>query len=413
MGLASCVQLNAMTQRVRSVLIVGCGIGGPVAAMALARAGIEPTVYEARSGSAEFAGSFLNMASNGLEALSAIDARGPVLSGGFPTPRMVMWSSNGKRLGEVANGNTLADGTTSTTIKRGALHRALRDQAAERGVQIETGKRLLSAETGTDGRVRARFDDGSEASADLLIGADGVHSVVRRSIAPDAPAPRYSGMLSLGGFAHCPELGPTPGTYHMIFGRRAFFGYSVRPGGETYWFANVFAANEPDRAALSAKAQAAWRAELRVLFADDAGPALAMIDATAHDLTAYPIHDMPTVSRWHRAGMVLLGDAAHATSPSSGQGAALAIEDALVLAKCLRDIPERETALARYEQLRRARVERVVRYSARIGNTKLAGPVARALRDWLMPFALKHFATEKAQAWLYEYQVDWGQRLSA
>ena len=103
----------------RTALVIGCGIGGPVAAMALQKVGIEATVFEARDGNAEFVGSFLNTASNGLDALKAIDAHHEILAHGFPTPRMVMWSGSGKRLGEVANGLRLPDGTVSITVERG------------------------------------------------------------------------------------------------------------------------------------------------------------------------------------------------------------------------------------------------------------------------------------------------------
>jgi FAD-dependent urate hydroxylase len=105
--------------------------------------------------------------------------------------------------------------------------------------------------------------------------------------------------------------------------------------------------------------------------------------------------------------MVITGDAAHATLPSSGQGASMAIEDAILLAKCLRDCAEVSTALATYERLRRRRVERVVAYSARVGQSKTLGTVGRWLRDLAMPLALRLFASPNAQAWLYRYHIDW------
>jgi 2-polyprenyl-6-methoxyphenol hydroxylase-like FAD-dependent oxidoreductase len=105
--------------------------------------------------------------------------------------------------------------------------------------------------------------------------------------------------------------------------------------------------------------------------------------------------------------MVITGDAAHATSPSSGQGASMAIEDVIVLARSLRDTDRVDDALAEYERLRRRRVERVVRYSARIGQTKSPGPIGRWFRDLCMPVALKLFAGPEAQAWLYRYHIDW------
>ena len=170
---------------------------------------------------------------------------------------------------------------------------------------------------------------------------------------------------------------------------------------------------EPTRQDLSTITPQAWKRQLLQLFADDAGLATVIIESAGDEMGAYPIHDMPTVPTWHNGPIALAGDAAHATSPNSGQGASIAIEDAIVLAKCLRDVPEHESALATYVQLRRARVEKIVRYSARVGRTKTAGPIGRRLRDLVMPFALKCFANSKAHAWMYTYHIDWGERIEA
>jgi 2-polyprenyl-6-methoxyphenol hydroxylase-like FAD-dependent oxidoreductase len=148
------------------------------------------------------------------------------------------------------------------------------------------------------------------------------------------------------------------------------------------------------------------------LFADDAGPARDIISATTDELAAFPSADMPVVPTWHGDSMVIIGDAAHATSPSSGQGASMAIEDAIVLAKCLRDCDGIRQAFATYERLRRTRVERVVAYSARVGQSKTVGEVGRWFRDLLMPFALRLFANPNAQAWLYGYHIDWSERVA-
>jgi FAD-dependent urate hydroxylase len=243
------------------------------------------------------------------------------------------------------------------------------------------------------------------------VGADGLHSVVRELVAPDAPAPRDTGQLSVGGVAPQTELEPTPGAYHMVFGRRAFLGISVLPGGEAWWFANLAQPQLPSREELAAITPAAWKERLLALFADDAGPARALISGTVDAPVAYPIFDMPPVPRWSREAMVLLGDAAHATSPNAGQGAAMAIEDAVVLGQCLRDVPDTVQALRTYEGLRRARVEKVVRYSARVGSSKVPGPVGRALRDAMMPLALKLFAGSSAQTWFYAHHLDWQARV--
>ena len=107
--------------------------------------------------------------------------------------------------------------------------------------------------------------------------------------------------------------------------------------------------------------------------------------------------------------MIIIGDAAHATSPASGQGASMALEDAVVLAKCLRDQPDIASAFATYERLRRARVERVVAQGKRNGNQKAAGPVGRVLRDLFMPVMLRALerSGKLSQNWMFDYHIDW------
>nr|MDP8946470.1 FAD-dependent monooxygenase [Actinomycetota bacterium] len=375
--------------RAKRALIIGGGVAGPVAAMALQRASIDGFIYEAYAGGADYAGAFLTFASNGLDALRAIDAHHLVLAEGFPTPRMTIQSGTGKHLGDVPNGGTLPDGTVSQTLKRADLYRALRDEAVRRGANIEYGKRLVDAETSPDGSVTARFEDGTEAEGDLLIGADGIHSRTRRIIDPSAPGTRYIPVLNIGGYARDVRVQAQPGTFLMVFGKRAFFGYAVHPSGEVWWFANPPRADEPTGAELAAIGTEQWREMLMDLFAGDDSPAVEIIRSTPGKLAGWATYDLPSVPTWHRGSLVIIGDAAHATAPSSGQGASMAIEDAVVLSRCLRDLPDTKQAFAAYERLRRARVERIVAHGARTSNSKAAGSVVRVLRDLMMPLVLK------------------------
>jgi FAD-dependent urate hydroxylase len=387
-------------------LIAGGGIAGPVTAMALRRAGVEAVVYEAHVPGTGDAGSYLTVATNGLDALRAIDADRRVLAAGFPTPSNVLVSATGRRLGVVSNGGRLADGTVAHTIKRARLYRALHDEAAARGIRTEYGRRLVGAEVTAGGGVAAAFDDGTRATGDLLVGADGVHSATRRLLDPAAPAPRYVGLVNFGGYTPGSAGSTEPGAWHMIFGRRAFFGYVVDPDGGTVWFANVPrpAVTAAERAATSAER---WQRQLVELFAADHGPASHLIAAGSLELAGDSTHDLPSVPTWHRGPMVIVGDAAHAPSPSSGQGASMAAEDAVVLAQCLRDLPEVPQALAAYERLRRSRVERIVAQGARTGSAKTPGPVGRVLRDLALPLVFRFLVTDRSTAWVYDHHIEW------
>jgi 2-polyprenyl-6-methoxyphenol hydroxylase-like FAD-dependent oxidoreductase len=110
-----------------------------------------------------------------------------------------LWNHTGRHLATVPFRARLPDGTTSLTLKRARLSRVLEDEALRRGVRIEFDKRLASAVETDNGRVIARFSDGKEAEGDLLIGADGIHSVTRQFIDPAAPHPRYVGLTNFGG----------------------------------------------------------------------------------------------------------------------------------------------------------------------------------------------------------------------
>jgi 2-polyprenyl-6-methoxyphenol hydroxylase-like FAD-dependent oxidoreductase len=386
------------------VLVVGAGVCGPVAAMALQQAGIDAVVCEARGPAAD-GGSYLTVATNGLDALRAVGVDELVSQAGFPTDRTVMFSGNGRRLGSVPIGSTRANRPVSRTIKRSHLHEILTAEAARRHVPIAFGKRLVDAQATDDGRVFAAFADGTRERADLVVGCDGVHSVVRRLIDPGAPAPRYVGLLNFGGYTPRMAVGE-PAAWHMIFGARAFFGYVPDGDGGTVWFANV-PRHPSSRTEVAATPADDWKRWLCDLFADDRGPATSLIADGRLELAGDNTYDLPSVPVWHRAPFIVIGDAAHAPSPSSGQGASMACEDGVVLAQCLRDVSPLDEALAAFERLRRRRVERIVADGARSSRSKAAGPIGRVMRDLMLPFVFRHLVNERSLAWIYDYHIDW------
>lgn len=391
---------------IRTAMIVGGGIAGPATALALQKTGIDATVYEAHPGDANGAGVFLTLGSNGIDGLRTLGVADRTIRSGFPTPVMVMRSHTGRRLGTAAMGPAVPDLTPSHTVTRADMYAALHAEVTARGIAIEHGKRLTDSHEDADG-VHAVFADGTRATADVLIGCDGVHSTVRRLIDPQAPAPGYSGLLGTGGYAHGVDIDAPPGTFEMIFGKRGFFGYVSAGDGEVWWFANVPRAAEPARGEAEATEPAELRRMLRDLFADDAGPAVALIDASDSIVPLSPMHALRRLPRWHRGLSIVVGDAAHAPSPSSGQGASLSVEDAIVLAKCLRDEDRPEAAFADYEAVRRPRVERIVKEAARVNNSKAAGPLGRVIRDAMLPVVLRLTANSSSMRRTYGHRIDW------
>jgi len=397
--------------RIRTALVVGGGIAGPAAALALHKAGISPTIYESYPRGADGVGGVLTLAPNGLDALRIIGLQDAVRAIGQPITTMAIADGRGRKFCEFAG---LPGMPPSLVLWRADLHRVLREHAVACGIGIEFGKRLVGAMEDSSG-ITARFADGSSARADVLIGADGIRSTVRSLIDPAAPGPQYTGLLGFGGLAPHGVARTPPGTMTFVYGRQAFFGYWSAPDGRTFWFGSL-PRDEPLTLAQARSVGAIeWLRVLRTTYAGDA-PARNLVASTSaeHFIIAGAGEMLPVVPRWHRGRMVLVGDAAHAPSSSSGQGASLSIESSLQLARCLRDLPDAAAAFAAYERLRRARVEKVAADAARTNSRKAAGPVARAVMHLLMPLAVKTFLKpHRLFGSLHGYRIPWDDTIGA
>ena len=363
----------------KKAIVIGGGVAGPVAAIALRRIGWDATVYEAYTDPAGDVGSYVSLGANGLRALDAVGARAAVAAVGTEIPLLRLWSGRGKLLGEAARGRI--------TLMRGHLVEALRQEAVTAGVRLVTGRRL---ETAAD--LAALRGD-----ADVVIGADGIHSTLRRIIDPQAAAPEYAGLWTIGGHSTHPV---EPGSFNLTFGARATFVHAATRHG-TVWTAQVPERAQPERPL--------DREGLLALYAADHGPARAVIEATDawHPFTV--MRQLPSPPVTAREDLVLIGDAAHPIG--AGQGASLAIEDAVLLAKCLRDHHSPSTAVGTFETLRRSRTAKMVKAAGANLDAKVAGPFAARARDVMMPFFFKRFA-EKGSAWMYDYDVEWNTPLT-
>lgn len=387
--------------KARSALVIGAGIAGPVTATALHGAGLESAVYEAYPAPSEGIGGALAIAPNGLAALGLIGADEAVRAASIPITHSVMSIRSSRVMMP-----RLEDLPPLQVIQRGDLHRVLQERAEASGVRFEWGKRLVGVDDGPDG-ITASFADGTTARADLLIGADGVRSTVRRLIDPNAPIAGYTGLLGLEGRAGV-DLGLDPGTMTFAFGSRAYYIYWQRPDGGVTWGANLPSKRYMSLTEARQTPAEDWLRTLRETYAGDhPGETLARSTAPEALQITGALHIMPPVPHWYRGRMVLVGDAVHAPSNSTGQGASLAIESAIQLSRCLRDAPDPESAFAAYESLRRHRVEKITKRGAALNRTKAPGPVARLVMPLMMSLAFRVMPLERILGAEQRYTIDW------
>lgn len=350
---------------VARVLVIGGGIAGSATALALHRAGLDVEVHEAHPDSAEDLGAFLTVASNGMRALAQLDASAVVTALGFPLTSMRVLDGTGMELAHTPIGEAGDPLLQYRCLRRGDLSSALQAEAARRGIAVRHGARLTGVRQDTGG-VTARFADGSTATGDLLIGADGLGSTVRRT-ALDAVQPLYAGQFVFYGCTDAAPVADGDACITMIRGSSAAFGVAVSPEGEAYWFARV--SGDPLSAEQLAQSSPADRREMLLpLLRKDTTPAADIVAATGEEILVTNATEIPTGTPWRSGRVLLVGDAAHAASPATGQGASMALEDAVILAKCLRDAPDTDSALTRFEELRRPRVEHNITVSGNISR---------------------------------------------
>jgi 2-polyprenyl-6-methoxyphenol hydroxylase-like FAD-dependent oxidoreductase len=381
-------------------IIAGGGIAGYAAAVALRQLEIEVVVLEARSDENLQGGLFLSLATNGRQALEDLNlAHVEDVLDMVATDRMTFHRADGRKIAMAPMGSS--NGLRPFTVMRAGFAQGLEMAARQAGAEIRHGARLTEYREDASG-VEIMLSDGTIVNGDFLVGADGIHSRVRTIMHGRDWEPTFTGLVNFGGVVPGSGLPPTNGDMRMIWGHEAFFGYTVRRCGEAWWFANL-GMTESSAWALSGTEQ--HRHRLLEQFSQDL-PELREMVARTSELRAYPIHDLPSLPSWHDGRVVLIGDAAHAMSPSAGQGASLALEDALCLQVCLRDCDNFASAFRSFEANRKERAERIVREGRRRGEYKAPrNALQRWMRDLIVPFMLGVFGSEKSLAWIYEYRV--------
>lgn len=364
-------------------LIIGGGIGGLAAGIALQKAGLTVEIFEQVAVLQEV-GAGLSLWHNALKALALLDVYEAIR----PVSMLEMLGGIRTKTGDVLIGSSLDEvkpptGELLVTIYRATLHQILRD--AVEGDALFLDRVCLYFEADEKG-VTAFFEDGSQASGDILIGADGIHSVVRQQIHQDGP-PVYSGYTAWRSIVDFPILQLALGE---TWGTGARFGQIPVSDKQAYWFATF---NAP----AGERNPGEEKKTLLDIFGDWHAPIPALIEQSDETtILRNDIYDRNPLKWWGTGRVTLLGDAAHPMSPNMGQGACQALEDAVVLGKCLLREPDLVAALRLYEAYRISRTTTFVNQSRLIGQVgQWVNPSAISLRNFLMKHVVGRFQKEQ------------------
>lgn len=372
----------------RTALIVGAGIGGLAAGLALRRAGWEIRIFE-RAATPRELGFALALAPNAMAALDALGVAGAIASNGVAPVRVEVRHADGRRIRRFEWATTSVPATAQTHVAlRPVVHGALLDAVGSASIELDS--EAAGVESGADGVVLT-LRNGRTIPGDVLIGADGAGSAIRKDLHPDEPPPRASGYWAIRGVAQ--DVGHHLGDLSAV----AFFGPGIESSAAraseraVYWYISLLTADVGD----GRDAAALLRRRLAGV-----DPALrAIVEATpSADLRSEALLRRDPLASWGRGRVTLLGDAAHPVLPHTGQGAAQALEDAVALGLVLTSGAEVEAALRRYEQVRFRRTRQIQRLGPRIARvTTTHSRVVAALRTAivrLVPMAMLNLAAK-------------------
>jgi len=379
------------SQASKKAIIIGGGIGGVTAAIALKRAGLDVTVYE-QAEELQEVGSGLPLWTNALRTLNVIGLTDGLEKLGVHVTSVRVTTWKGDTLTDTKNDKYLKKlGTITIVVHRAELLTLLLKTLGEGNVQL--GMTCVDFTQNASG-VTAKFANGREVRGDILIGADGIHSVTRTHLF-GLIKPKYVGYTCWRGLAHTPRTGLET----WAWGKGCQFGITPMSQERAYWFVQKYAPEgEEDK-------PGGKKNEILALFHDWHDPIPSVIEATAEaDILRNDIYELQHLHQWSHGRVTLLGDAAHAMTPNLGQGACQAIEDAIALANCLNETANVRAALKNYEKRRITRANRITRLAHYIGqavqweNPILSVPRNIIMKNLPVSTAIKQFM------WILDYQ---------
>ncbi|HEX5371039.1 MAG TPA: FAD-dependent monooxygenase [Dehalococcoidia bacterium] len=383
--------------------VIGGGIGGLVAAQALLKRGFDVSVYESAPELKEI-GAGVSLSPNAMKALRSLDLEQPVRSVAFESENGLLrnWRT-GRVISKTPRDMTNRYGATGCTVHRADLLDALSTGLSAKVVHL--GARCVHVDADEKGAM-ARFNDGTEIEADVIIGADGIHSAVRTSLF-GRDAPRFTGKICwrcLVPVDAVPGGLPTTDSTTWLGPHGAVVVYLVRRGE----LVNVVAHYDDD-----SWTEESWIRECdrQEVIDNYAGwhESLTRLFSASEKHYKWALYDREPLPKWTKGRATILGDAAHAMLPYLGQGACQAMEDGVVLASALDSMPDDVSgALKLYERVRLPRANRVVISARERGvDNHLVSPIAAWKRDILIALRKRFSAdqTGRNSAWLFDYDA--------
>jgi 2-polyprenyl-6-methoxyphenol hydroxylase-like FAD-dependent oxidoreductase len=368
-------------------LIIGGGIGGLTTALALEKQGIQAEVFEAGPGMMP-QGAGIMMASNAMQVFGSLGVASAISESGVALDRLVVSDDHLRPIQQLEQATIREQfGYSTHTIGRTELREVLFNHVEGPVHFAKKMERLENTENG----VTAYFSDGTSSTGDVLVGADGIHSRVRQEVFGTQHL-RYSGQTCWRGMASFQLKGKMANECWELWGKGGRFGFTPVNETTVYWFAVQKApAGERDPETGVRDKKLAWL----MTFPD---PVPALVKATEDDrILRNDIIDLKPLRSWSKGRVVLLGDAAHATTPNMGQGGCQAVESAWVLAHFLKKSKTIAAAFQQYEQTRREKAFQVVQSSWRIG--KLAHwSYGQRLRNWMLRRAPEELTRKRMEA---------------
>lgn len=360
-----------------NIAVIGGGIGGLCTAYALQQHGFDVSVYEATA-SFKPIGAGIGIGSNAMQALVELGIGEDIYLNSTYLTTQLFFDQRGKQLNSIDfSALQKLYNQSNITIQRANLHETLYNSVDKN--KLFLNKRCVSIEQKTN-QCTIYFADGTSTTADYIVAADGIHSPIRKQYMPDAQ-PRYAGYMCWRGVAEAHPL-VKPHTSVEVWGTAGRIGYAPLKDGKIYWFACV---NSVENNSFLHQLK---KEQIALLFKDYPQEIAEIILSTADcDILHHDLYDLKPLKTFHFNHVLLLGDAAHATTPNMGQGAGQAIEDALILSKALKETQDWRQAAIQYDRIRLPKTRKVTNLSRQIGvAAQWSNPILAKSRDFAFPF---------------------------